>query len=360
MKIIAVINVILILISCVSCKNNTAGEIVTNEVNITDEVNVTDEVNATDEKLVSCFSTYEVENYQKDYSSLDGGIDGYNVYMSEICTKEEFAVTKYKTLVRYNGDKRDNIIIPEGVLRIFSGAFRRTSDIKNIIIPSSVEKIDNGLTVKECINIKVDKNNKFFSDTDGVLFDKEKNTILAYPQRRQDKIYQIPNGVKKINAYAFGGCSFLKEVIINKDMEVISDAAFSSSYIKEITIPKNIVSIEGMAFDGCESLEEIIFEEGITYIADKAFNHCTMLENIKIPNTVTTIGKYFVHGCTNLEYIIIPSSVKKINGKLYDEDSKFQYSGLLYVEKGSYAEKYAKENGYKYKYYDFEKKQVIS
>lgn len=278
--------------------------------------------------------------------------------VADKCKKKEFAIAKDKTLVRYNGSNEGEVIIPENVSRILYNAFKRANNINNFVIPSSVEIMDNnGQVVANSENIKVDKNNKNFSDVNGVLFNKEKDMLLVYPKRKVNKIYNIPDGVKSIAMNAFSNAP-VDEVIISDDVEIIGQNAFEFAKIKKITVPENVKEILENCFFGCEELEEITLKSDISIIKQGTFSGCKNLKSLEIPNTVEHICGGIVDGCDNLEYIAIPKSVKKIENSLYgrsDKNSKESIASFtLYVEKGSYAEEYAKEYGYKYKYYDFE------
>lgn len=290
--------------------------------------------------------------------------EAYDYYRNFVhtCT-EEFAIAPDNTLVRYNGPEKDEVIIPDKVLRIFHNAFQYTPNINNFVIPQNVDKIDdNGRVVANSVNIKVDENNEFYYDVDGVLFDKEKESLLVYPRKRHNEVYNIPNGVKLIEAEAFMDAT-IEEVTIGDDVEIIDQRAFKGSKIKKMTVPGNVKKLETGSFMDCEELEELVLEEGIKYIGDCAFHACVNLKSLEIPNTVTYIGGGIVNVCDNLEYIIIPESVRAFAGGIY-MNSNWDGDGYippfeLYVKKGSYAEQFAKDFGYQYKYYDFEKKCVI-
>lgn len=73
----------------------------------------------------------------------------------------------------------------------------------------------------------------------------------------------------------------------------------------------------------------------------------TTLKNVTIEEGIESINSGFPQ-CSKLEKVVIPKSVKSI------EEGEFFYSKdtvTLYVEKNSYAEKYAKKSKLKYKYY---------
>lgn len=70
-------------------------------------------------------------------------------------------------------------------------------------------------------------------------------------------------------------------------------------------------------------VKSVNIENGITSIHDVAFSGCINLTSITIPDSVTSIGKDAFYDCDNL---------------------------VIRTSKGSYADKYAKENGIPVKY----------
>lgn len=93
--------------------------------------------------------------------------------------------------------------------------------------------------------------------------------------------------------------------------------------ITKITLPESINFIDGSAFADMEALTEINIPEGTTEIGWVAFYQCLSLETLVIPSSVERIGVYAFRNCHKLTAI---------------------------VERGSYAEKYCKENGVKFVY----------
>ncbi|WP_373939495.1 leucine-rich repeat domain-containing protein, partial [Metamycoplasma hominis] len=68
----------------------------------------------------------------------------------------------------------------------------------------------------------------------------------------------IPGSVKEIGKYAFSGCEYLKEVILNEGLEKIGAEAFYKTNIKSITIPGSVKEIGEGAFFNCINLKEVI------------------------------------------------------------------------------------------------------
>ena len=102
-------------------------------------------------------------------------------------------------------------------------------------------------------------------------------------------------------------------------------------------------------------IETVIIEDGVTTIGDCAFGGCEVLTNINIPDSVTSIGLYAFYNCTSLTSITIPDSVTGIEdralGYNWDSDSwedVKQPGFTIYGYTGTEAERYAKDNGFKF------------
>lgn len=85
----------------------------------------------------------------------------------------------------------------------------------------------------------------------------------------------------------------------------------------------------------------------ILKIADQAYADSKALQKVILPQTIESIGDSAFIGCEKLEEVYIPASVKQISDNIFEN-----LEGLtLYVEKGSYAESYAKKNNINIKIY---------
>lgn len=84
----------------------------------------------------------------------------------------------------------------------------------------------------------------------------------------------------------------------------------------------------------------------ITVIEEDAFSNFETLEKVVIPQSIKKIEKNAFKSCANLKEIYIPSGVENISKSAFD-----QIKFTMYVEKGSYAEKFAIENKINYKNY---------
>ena len=172
----------------------------------------------------------------------------------------------------------------------------------------------------------------------------------------------ISNSIEKIGIGAFCACTNLKNVDIRtsgNNIIRIYDAAFSDcTSLKSIVIPGNVEFLwvqGGCTFGYCTSLKNVVIENGVTVISGWLFPHCPSLESISIPDSVTEIQAGAFFNCTSLKSITIPKSVTNMsncslgygdyhNTNTNEKDSNFTIKGY----KGTAAEEYAKENGFKF------------
>ena len=173
--------------------------------------------------------------------------------------------------------------------------------------------------------------------------------------------------VCKIGAGAFYDCSSLKKIIIP---DSVNEICWSPMYgcfqkcsnLKEIYIGSGF---EKSLFDmytlsGCNSLEKIVFSEDNNYYCsidgvpfDKSKTSICRYpagkkdKEYTIPNTVSELSmadEFFYN--ENLKTIVIPKSVKSIGEYTFGTADSFPITIKGY--KGTAAEEYAKENGFKF------------
>ena len=172
----------------------------------------------------------------------------------------------------------------------------------------------------------------------------------------------ISNSIGYIGLNAFSGCTNLKNIDIRtsgNNIIRICDSAFSHcTSLKSIVIPGNVEFLwvaGGCTFGECTSLKNVVIENGVTVISGWLFERCSSLESISIPDSVTEIQPCAFFNCTSLKSITIPKSVTNMNkcslgyGDYHntnttEKDSNFIIKGY----KGTAAETYAKENGFKF------------
>ncbi len=159
-----------------------------------------------------------------------------------------------------NCDELISVTIPNSVTTIGTWAFYGCKALSSVTIPESVISIGE-IPFFDCpalTSIEVDSNNPQYSSLDGVLFNKDKTSLIQYPAGKQGD-YSIPNGVITIGPDAFRSCGdALLSITIPNSVELIGDLAFAGCYqLTSVTIPNSVTSIGEMAFEDCREIQTV-------------------------------------------------------------------------------------------------------
>jgi len=192
-----------------------------------------------------------------------------------------------------------SVKIPENVTSIGNGAFSNCLSLETVYIPKSVESIGDEVFYY-CSNLRditVDVANPYYCiDENGVLFDKNKTTLIVHPINKSSTRYIIPEGVTRIEGKAFYGCSNLESITIPDSVTYIGLAAFTDCEgLKSISIPNGVTSISSWTFRYCTNLESVTIGKGVTVIGSDAFANCNSLSTVYYNGTRSKWNKIKVN-----------------------------------------------------------------
>jgi len=136
------------------------------------------------------------------------------------------------------------VTIPNGVKSIGDFAFKTcgiyNQNATSVSISNSVESIGiNPFNDANITSINVANDNVKYASEDGVLFNKDKSTLIAFPGAKSG-IYNIPNSVTSIGNYAF--------------------SSTNPPFLTSITIPNTVITIGKGAFSLCMGLTDVTVE----------------------------------------------------------------------------------------------------
>jgi len=95
----------------------------------------------------------------------------------------------------------------------------------------------------------------------------------------------------------------------------IDDSAFANNKcVETVLLDENIEVINENAFSGCSNLKECNFSElsSMNILKDAVFVNCISLKNIKLPLKVVTVGDKCFMNCRSLVQVDLPKDVKSI------------------------------------------------
>jgi hypothetical protein len=268
----------------------------------------------------------------------------------------------------YNGG------IPYSVQSIRYGAFAGYNQLDYLIIPSSVEYIEDS-AFQGCYNINYIKleseylpgliGNVFESEVyqraavhipdsdtargfvqisgwgqfqhiycgDTLLSDANSATTIATDiyDDAGFKFDIYDNGTAKVTGYTSSSATELEIPSsisyegCNYEVTAIGSEAFAYFYsLLSVTFPNSITSIGSEAFRCCFKLKDVTFPENLTTIGSEAFYSCQAMETIIIPDNVTSIGESAFYDCGSYATLILGKSLQTIGNNAFGSE-RFSY-----------------------------------
>lgn len=174
----------------------------------------------------------------------------------------------------------EHISIPNGTKVLEDAVFSGCSNLSKVSFGQNLRKVGSGVFAgcSKLQKIDISSKNKYLVCASGVLYDKNKTTLIEMMPGRPNATFYFPSTVEDIYPYAFWGVDSLEKVVLSQKLNEIPAYAFSNcSSLTGVEIPYAVNSIDIKAFENCTSLEEAIIHESVSEIHNSAFDGCDKL-----------------------------------------------------------------------------------
>ncbi len=226
---------------------------------------------------------------------------------------------------------------------IGTSAFNRCNSLQEVVFGKGLASIGS-MCFNYCHKLErfvVDEANPNFKGVDGVLYNKNVDTLVLYPQGRPDASFTMPETVKHIGPYGIYEPQLLQAVTVSPILETIDEFGMAGIALTGVLkLPATITSIHFKAFqydDGVtafelpESCAAYATVDGVLY--DKAVTHLLVYPagrpdvSYETPDTVRTVGSYAFHSCKYLENIRL-TGVEKLEERAFSTAKALKHIDL--------------------------------
>ena len=257
-------------------------------------------------------------------------------------------VTSIGEFTFYNCTGLTSVTIPNSVTSIGAQAFWDCTGLTSITIGNGVTSIarDAFYGCEGLTSINVAEDNLNYASIDGVLYSKDKKTLIMCPHGKTGSV-TIPNSVTSIESGAFSGCGLtsinvaednlnyasIDGVLYSKDKKTLIRVPITKT---SFTIPNSVTSIGGFAFSGCTGLTSMTVEAPTPPSCSAPYH---IVSNYNIPLYVPA-GSVSVYRAKNewqnFYYYIqaIPATgVNEATAEKSEVKKIIDRNGIIYIEK---------------------------
>lgn len=308
------------------------------------------------DKLISeLFIEYQKKYYKKNgtlppeeasnYCNMDMYERLIRVMTSEKLIEEKERISRIESLILdgqvVNSNEIWNMLsggtkVEETTTNLIPVNKQKASSSNQLIPVRTRKRINNKLLLtireKNIFGNLVEKTKSIKLDIDGVI---------EIPEKMKKNLVRaiLPEGISRINQYAFYDCINLSEVFIPESVIAMENNAFQNcrslrnielpenitslggecfcnSGLTSIKIPKNVIKIGVRAFCNCYNLKQVLLHEGLQQIGRESF-YRTGIEAIKIPDSVKSVGDDALT-CSYLDEISLPITLQDVIVKTVD------------------------------------------
>ena len=235
--------------------------------------------------------------------------------------------------VEDKSDCLEEIVIPDSVTTIRSGAFLRREALRKVTlsnslkeleantfaccialeeltIPASVEKIDTSAFPSHGYfsdadvafrAINVEQGNPNYCSVNGMLLSKDKKVLYYVPAQIDLGVTPIPFEVEEV---APNACKYNVNTInlnLPDKVKTIGKSAFYGfKKLKKLQMSNSVLRIEESAFGSCSKLSFIVWSENLEHVDKGAFAD-SALKKVTLPKSVKSVGCGVFYGCKDIE-----------------------------------------------------------
>ncbi len=234
-----------------------------------------------------------------------------------------------------------SVTLSESIAKLQQNMFTNCTSLKEITIPGGVTKFPSslfkGCTALEKLTVlqgdePIEMNSGAFIEGGNQslrelylyhAIDPTKATAMAdKPFRGVTAIEKVVIGgnITELPASYFEGCSSLKNVTFESEVNTIGTNVFAGTAIEEITLPAGLEMISSGLFSGTAKMRKVVLGDAVKTIDALAFQNSTV-SDINLPATLETIGDMAFSGAGLAGELVLPENVSSIGAQAFAKNN---------------------------------------
>ena len=211
--------------------------------------------------------------------------------------------------------------LPASVVYLQMFAFEELTG-SSVRIRGDLQSVDFGAFYANSLQAIICYSTTYFTHDAGVLTNKEKNMIIAFPGRPTSDKWgsanlTLPEGYETIAPYAFTGNPTLTSITIPATIKEIGVSAFQECpKLKSITIQGGNTKVANRAFMGCEQVTSLSLPTGMQTVGHSAFFDLAALKTLTLPEGMVHTGVNSFANC-GLTTVNLPSTLVNIGDRSF-------------------------------------------
>lgn len=224
----------------------------------------------------------------------------------------------------------EEVMMPETVVNMGGDTFYNCHNLRKVNIPKSVRQMGNN-PFAGCPKLALMNESPHFIYEDGILYNREKDSIIYCSVIGSDAELAISEGVQIIGKHAFYLCDRFEKITLPSSLRKMENNPFSGCSKLDLVCKSSAYIIkDDVIYNGYRTAvvgtlnkirtERLVIPEGIKTINRNSFWNCKGIKTIVFPETLEDIGYNPFVGCSDIRFESRSPHFKVADGILYNRD----------------------------------------
>ena len=134
---------------------------------------------------------------------------------------------------------------------------------------------------------------------------------------------------------AFYDCTNLCAVTLSTNLLSIGNSAFRNTKLSTVDIPDRVKNMGEWAFGGCNAMTNAVIGSGLETLPNYAFGYNYAFQSIEIPSTLTNISNNAFSNCKALREVVWNTDAETLNGDIFGGQTNWVSLVILGVARHS-------------------------